>query len=184
MEASGTLQVIAEIAVAFIGFAGIVGALARGQLSPEDPHSWLGFWTMIEFGLAMLLAALLPSLLFHLGTDTPSLWGFSSGVLALYLLVHLTFVTPLFIRARRGVSWPLGIVLLDVATFICLLLAFVSQTLNAFDVGFDTGIGGFLVGLYLLLMVSGLNFALLAYLLLLPEMESPNDRERDAAEPV
>ncbi len=175
MDETGTTHVIAELSVGFIGFAGIVGALARGQLVPEHRHTWLGFWTMIEFGLALLFGSLLPSLLHHLGFTPWPAARISSAVLGAFLIGHLTLVTPLFMRARRGVKWPLGIQLLDGTTFLSLILAAVSQALNALGVPFTTSIGGFLLGLYLLLIVSGLNFALLAYLILLPEPDVPED---------
>jgi hypothetical protein len=181
MEAEGTTQVIAEIAVAFIGFAGIVGALARGQLRPDRRHTWLGFWTMIEFGLAMLLAALLPALLYHLGSESTQIWRISSSVFAVFLMAHLSLVTPRYVRARRGVRWPIGIHVLDIALFILLLMAFVSQILNAMGIAFTTPVGGFLIGLYLLLVLSGFNFALLVYLLLLPELEMSPGHSEDAS---
>ena len=173
MDASDSMHVIAEISVGFIGFAGIVGALARGQLTPEHRHTWLGFWTMIEFGLVMLLASLLPSLLALLGAANPM--RLASALFALFLVGHLALITPRFARARRGVDWPRGILLLDAATFLFLVIAAVSQSANALGLGFATRSGGFLLGLYSLLVVSGLNFALLAYLILLPEADDVDD---------
>jgi hypothetical protein len=172
MEAEGTTQIIAEIAIAFTGFAGIVGAFGRERLKPDHPHAWLGFWTMIEFGLVTLFAALLPSVLYHVGAGSWDVWKLASSAFALFLLAHLAFVTPLFLRARRGIVWPRGLYIIDVSTLVCLLLAFVSQTTNAFGLLFANRVGGFLLGLYLLLLVSGLNFALLVYLILEPEPES------------
>ena len=126
---------------------------------------------MIEFGLVLLLASLLPALLGLLGVKDPM--RTASSFVALFLIVHIGFVSPLFIRARRGTEWPLGIRLLDIATFTGLLVAVVSQSMNALAFGFATPAGGFLLGLYALLVVSGLNFALLAYLMLLPEADVP-----------
>ena len=39
MDAEGTLEVIAEISIAFTGFAGIVGALAGARLRPAQRTS-------------------------------------------------------------------------------------------------------------------------------------------------
>ena len=175
MDPTGTTHVVAEISVAFLGFAGIVGALARGQLTPAHPHTWLGFWTMLEFALALLFASLLPALLNQLGFSAWTSARLASAALGGFLILHLTLVTPLFVRARRGVRWPLSIQLLDLATFASLLIAGLSQTLNALGFAWGSAMGGFLVGLYFLLVVSGLNFALLAYLILLPEPDAPDD---------
>lgn len=168
MDPSNTTHLIAEVAIGFTGFAGIVGALGRDKLSPADPHLWLGFWTMIEFGLATLFAALLPALLHHLGVGDSDAapWRISSGVFTLFLTAHIALVTPLFIRARTGAGWSRGLVALDIATFLCLITAWVTQAANALGWLFASATGGLLLGLYLLLMVSGFNFALLAYLIL------------------
>ena len=175
MNAADTMHLIAEVAIGFTGFAGIVGALGRERLRADDPHLWLGFWTMIEFGLATLLAALLPSVAFHTGL-ADSAGGaarLTSGVFTAWLVAHLVLVTPLFVRARRGANWSRGLVTLDVATFLCLLTAFVSQSANMLGRGFESAEGGLLLGLYMLLMVSGFNFALLVYLMLVsPGSES------------
>ena len=79
MDAEGTLEVIAEIAIAFTGFAGIVGALARERLKPSQPGVWLGFWVMIESSLGVLLAALFPMLPHYLGqTKFPAPYAFTT----------------------------------------------------------------------------------------------------------
>ena len=49
------------------------------------------------------------------------------------------------------------------------MIALVSQLLNALGVGLPQSAGGFLIGLYCLLLVSGLNFAGLMFVLLRPE---------------
>ena len=46
------------------------------------------------------------------------------------------------------------------------MTALVTQWMNALGAGFAAPEGGMLLGLYLLLMVSGFNFALLVYLIL------------------
>ncbi len=80
MEAEGTLQVFAEISIAFVGFAGIVGALAGGRLRPSQPHIWLAFWAMIEGGLGTLFAALFPVLPYYLGLSERQVWASSSSL--------------------------------------------------------------------------------------------------------
>jgi hypothetical protein len=49
------------------------------------------------------------------------------------------------------------------------VIAFLSQLLNALGLGLQQSVGGFLVGLYLLLLLSGLNFVYLIFVLVRPE---------------
>ena len=166
MDTESTLLVIAEIAIAFTGFAGIIGALAGRRLKPDDPSVWLPFWVMIEFGLGTLFAALLPMLPHYLGAADRVTWAVSSGAVAVYLVCHLVIMTPRFIRAQLesvpALSYPI---------LASLVFALVSQLLNALGIGLRQNAGGFLIGLYLLLLTSGLNFAYLMYVLVRDDHE-------------
>ena len=171
MEAEGTLQVIAEISIAFTGFAGIVGALAGAKLRPAHLHVWLPFWLMIEGGLGTLFAALFPMLPYHLGLPDPHVWSASSGFVVILIVCHIAFMSPRFIRASQNPSWvrlpafQIG----QIGARSALVIALVSQLLNALGVGLPQSAGGFLIGLYCLLLVSGLNFTYLMFVLVRPE---------------
>ncbi len=168
MEAEGTLQVVAEISIAFVGFAGIVGALAGGRLKPSQPHVWLPFWAMIEGGLGTLFAALFPVLPYYFGLPKRQVWASSSGLIVILIVCHLVFMSPRFIRAVRGPAW-VRLLGLEIPLQSALLIAFLTQLLNALGIGLQQSVGGFLVGLYFLLLISGLNFAYLIFVLVRPE---------------
>ena len=168
MEAEGTLQVVAEISIAFVGFAGIVGALAGGRLRPSQPHVWLPFWVMIEGGLGTLFAALFPVLPYYLGLSERQVWASSSSLVVILIVCHLLFMSPRFIRAFRDQSW-VRLWALDILVQASLLIALLTQLLNALGIGLQQSVGGFLVGLYFLLLISGLNFAYLIFVLVRPE---------------
>ena len=168
MEAEGTLEVVAEISIAFTGFAGIVGALAGAKLRPAHLHVWLPFWLMIEGGLGTLFAALFPMLPYHLGLPDPHVWSASSGFVVILIVCHIAFMSPRFIRATQNPSY-VRLPALQIAARSALVIALVSQLLNALGVGLPQSAGGFLIGLYCLLLVSGLNFAGLMFVLLRSE---------------
>jgi hypothetical protein len=168
MEAEGTLEVVAEISIAFTGFAGIVGALAGAKLRPAHPHVWLGFWLMIEGGLGTLFAALFPMLPYHLGLPDPHVWSASSGFIVILIVCHIAFMSPRFIRAMKNSSY-VRLPALVIGARSALVIALVSQLLNALGVGLPQSAGGFLIGLYCLLLVLGLSFAHLMSVLLRPE---------------
>ena len=168
MDAQGTLEVIAEISIAFTGFAGIVGALAPGRLKAEHRQIWLPFWAMIEWGLGTLFAALFPMLPHHLGASDPLVWSLSSVFVVLLLVRHGIFSSPQFLRAARDPS-HLHLPGIEVSLRVVFALTLVTQVLNAVGVGLSHSVGGFLVGLYGLIVISALNFAYLMYALLLPE---------------
>jgi hypothetical protein len=168
MEAEGTLAVVAEISIAFTGFAGIVGALAGAKLRPAQLHVWLPFWLMIEGGLGTLFAALFPMLPHYLGLPDRHVWSASSGFVVILIVCHIAFMSPRFIRASRDPTW-VRVPALQIAGRSILLIALVSQLLNALGVGLPQSAGGFLIGLYFLLLMSGLNFTYLVFVLLRPE---------------
>ena len=168
MEAEGTLAVVAEISIAFTGFAGIVGALASGRLRPTHPHVWLPFWAMIEGGLGTLFAALFPVLPYYLGLSERIVWAASSSFIVILIVCHVVFMSPRFIRAMRNSSW-VRMLALEIPLQSALVIALLSQLLNALGIGLQQSVGGFLIGLYFLLLISGLNFAYLIFVLVRPE---------------
>ena len=169
MEVEGALEVIAEISIAFTGFAGIAGALAGGKLRPDQPHVWLRFWAMIEGGLGTLFAALFPLVPHYLGLPDQYVWSASSGLVVILIACHLVFMSPRFVRAFRDASFGRGLPAIDIPLVLVLLITFVTQLLNAVGVGLPQSAGGFLIGLYLLLLMSGLNFAYLMLMLVRPD---------------
>jgi hypothetical protein len=164
LDAESTLESVAEIAVSLAGFAGIVGALAGEKLRPTHPEVWLPFWVMISSSLGVVFAALFPFLPHHLGATDSVAWAASSAVVTVMTACNLAFFTPRILRAQRdGVL--ARILAFDVPLNLSSLLILVSQVLNTLGVGLPRSAGGFLIGLYLLLLLAGLNFVFLLYVL-------------------
>ena len=77
---------------------------------------------------------------------------------------NLAFFLPRILRAARTGTFrriPTIAIPIDLTSFLVLA----TQALNATGVGFAQSVGGFLIGLYLLLLISALNFAFLLYVL-------------------
>jgi len=164
MVAESLLEAIAEIGVSLAGFAGIVGALAGEKLRPADPDVWLPFWVMISGGLTIVFAALFPFLPYHLGAPDRVAWAASSAFVTLLTACNLAFFTPRFLRAQRDGVLARMLAFSVLLHFISFFLL-VSQVLNTLGVGLPQSAGGFLIGLYLLLLISALNFVFLLYVL-------------------
>jgi len=80
MQAAGTLEVIAQIAVAFAGFTGLVGAFrSRGQ---EARSQLLAGRLLIEYSITILAIALLPVILWHLTSNENASWRVASALAA------------------------------------------------------------------------------------------------------
>ena len=172
MDAESTLETIAEVAISITGFAGIVGALAGEKLRPTHPEVWLPFWVMISSGLGILFAALFPFLPYHLGAPDHVSWAASSAFVTVLTVSNLAFFMPPIWRAQRdGVLARM--LAFDVPLNLSSFLVLVSQVLNTLGVGLPQSAGGFLVGLYLLLLITGLNFVFLLYVLGGPRRGSP-----------
>lgn len=98
MDGADYLCTVAEVSVAFVGFASIVLTLRHrsGDLGEIDRVlvSWL-----VERGLSALGFALLPMLLIHFEVSLERLLPIGSGLLSTYLLVTVIRNT-IYIRAN------------------------------------------------------------------------------------
>ncbi len=91
MQGAGTLELIAELAVALLGFSGVVAVLGRrasGEWSAVDSQRFSG---MISQSVTVLAMTLIPLPFYYAGFDSPELWGWASAICAvLSILVTLT----------------------------------------------------------------------------------------------
>jgi hypothetical protein len=156
LEGSEYLYTVAEVSVAFVGFAAIVIAVRprSGDLSEfERQHvTWL-----VERGLAALAFSLLPMLVHYFGAQSRSVLPLSSALLAGYLLSILARNFLIF-RAGTLAKSPLS------ASGFASRLAMVGlmipiQALAALGaLPFDP-LGWYLFGASWLLVLSGILFA-------------------------
>jgi hypothetical protein len=156
MEGSDVLIVIAEVSVAFAGFAGIVAVFRQRDLEEWALLDAARFRFMVEFSLTTILFALLPFVLHHLGASPTVTWSACSALMA--ATVAGLFVIAAF-RLRRVRSQGSGFSpaltrIVQTGT----LLTVVLLVLNALSIGFTAEFGPYLAALAWLLALSGLNF--------------------------
>lgn len=155
MQGADVLLTIAEVAVAFAGFASVVVLFQH-----RDPARWpqavvVRLRTMVEGSLATLFSALLPFVLHHLGLSDKPLWAIASLVLA---LAYLAFAASVWQRSRGLIarrelsrSFSASVGAISVLVFAMLLL-------NAGDIVFQRGFGAYLVGVGWTLVFASLMF--------------------------
>lgn len=164
MDAGSWLETISEIAVSVTGFAGIVGALAGEKVRPANPEVWLPFWAMISSGLSLLLVLLFPFVPHQLGAPDQAIWVVSSALMIVVMLSNLAFFMPRIWRAQRQGSFP-RIRSISIPLDVSGALIVASQFANVLGFTHAHSAGAFLVGLYLLMLISSLNFVFLLYVL-------------------
>lgn len=86
MQAAGTLELIAELAVAFAGFTGLVGAF-RGRHS-DSVFFRAELRLLIEYSLVLMANALLPLFLWHAGLSEEAAWRVASLLSALISILY------------------------------------------------------------------------------------------------
>ncbi len=157
MEWADLLLTIAEVSIAFAGFASIVAVLGRrdgGGWPTEDVDR---FWVMIEYSLGALFFALIPFALFHLGVREPALWKLASALIAVFLLGYAEMVSRRLIRHRLAGTLRSHWLSLGGMYAFCGGLV-VLEGLNAFSTPFDQPFGIYLVGILWLLFGAGFMF--------------------------
>ena len=148
MQQAETFHVLAEVAVAFAGFASIAVLFRRrgdGEWSRRDAVRYRG---MLVNSLSACAFALLPSILGAFGTPSTALWLSCSSLLFGYF------------SWRIAVSFPpfdaLSLVMQIIGAAILLL-----QVANVAGLPFGRGPASYLAGVGLMLMIAGINFFLL-----------------------
>ena len=97
MTGEGTLWVVAEIAIGFAGFTGVVAVFGKQSWGALNRYRFTALWAT---SLSTMLFALLPFLLFYGGLPEADVWRYCSGALALLMIIVNSVELPR--------SWKLG----------------------------------------------------------------------------
>jgi hypothetical protein len=101
LELLGTLEAIAQIAIALTGFTGIVVALGERELGDWTPVDRFLLRALLYWSLGTMFLALLPS-----GLSTvralPEPWRVAHGIFALFHAAVFIW----FFRERSRLAWP------------------------------------------------------------------------------
>jgi hypothetical protein len=97
VDPNEALLTIAEIAIATIGFAGIMSALRPSSSHSADAMHRLRLRLMVEASASVMVFAFLPFVLQGL-VDSESIWIFGSGILA---VTSPLLVGSIYVRQRR-----------------------------------------------------------------------------------
>jgi hypothetical protein len=161
LQSYDVLLTTAELAVALVGFAGIVVAFQRRGSEPWGRTDLARFWQMIVLAAFALVFSLLPLPFISAGRSETTIWATCSALMA--TLVGLEIATFTYVLLRRHqvdphVSAPLSYYML--ATSIA---AFGALLANAFGILFEHSFTGYFLGILYLIGSSVVFFARLVY---------------------
>ena len=102
LEQTETLQTIAEIAIALVGFSGIVAVLGRRSSGRWSLSERIRFRSLLEQSLLVVFLSFLPSLLLR-STSPEAAWRLSNGLCG---VAHVVLLVLGLVR-WRGAGWKL-----------------------------------------------------------------------------
>ena len=150
-----TLMAIAQIAIALIGFSGVVVALGRSGKVGWSEAELLQLRTLVEPSVVVLVGAFIPLVLSLLDMQGVALWRLGNGVLlCLHAIGHSLFMVRsvrsenAVVRSQRIVT---GISFIVYAILIGSVAGLVEYHQFAFLIGLLLGIQVSVVNFYLLL---------------------------------
>lgn len=161
-EPSDVLLTLAQVAVAFAGFASVVAVFQVRWTRDETPFDLFRFWVMLAFSLETLLFALLPFLLHFLGLSASAMWRVSSALLALVVVANAVVIRRLIRRRVPTVVDSLSPAL-SVGAQVTYSITVSAQLANIVGVLGGPGFGFYLLGLLLVLFGAGVNFVRLVW---------------------
>ena len=100
MEPTAVLATIAELAIAFAGFSGIVSALGRREEGAAFPEDRIRLAVLVAASLSTAGFALLPFLLWEVAAPPERVWALSSALYVPYALTALLVGNRFGRRAR------------------------------------------------------------------------------------
>ena len=145
MQQAETFHVLAEVAVAFAGFASIAVLFRRradGQWSRSDALIYRG---MLVNSVSSCAFALLPTILGAFDTPSTALWMSCSGLLFAY--------TAWRVVLSRDSSDAIIVLKRSIAAVVLLL-----QLANLIGLPFGHGPASYLAGVALVLLIAGISF--------------------------
>ena len=155
MQQEDTLLTLAEVSIAFAGFASIAIHFRRratGLWSPEDAFR---FQIMITFSLSALLFSLFPLALGAYSISESAVWAWSSGLLLLAFTAAVGGALPRVAKlVRAGRASPS----LAVISFVLIVGTVILQALNVLSLGFSREPAPYLTGIVLLVVFCCIEF--------------------------
>jgi len=153
-EQTSLLLSLAQLGVAFAGFAAIVVLFGRGDSGRwRDRERANRFHGMVVHSLVAVFFCLLPLLLDAFTSDPSSIWLIASALLGIEIVAHATGVIlmPSTMRIRTRAAMSLGYAVAAV------------QFMNAAGIGFDRAFEAFIVGVVWHVFMSGVLFLMLTW---------------------
>jgi len=86
MQAEGTLELFAELFVAFAGFTGLAGVILRSDAETSELRQELRL--LLEYSLILLVFSILPLVCFHAGLSETMAWRFACAASAGQTLIY------------------------------------------------------------------------------------------------
>lgn len=157
------LLTISEIAIATIGFAGIVSALRPKSSPSADAMNRLRLRLMVEASASVMIFAFLPFILMGF-VDSERIWALGSGVLA---AASPLLVGSIYVRQRRlfGTSLIRETILFDTFVVVMAVLVEIVLIVNCLGMFFESHFAAYLLGVLFPLGVAVAMFirAIFAY---------------------
>lgn len=95
-----SLQVIAEVSIAFAGFSGLIVALRR-NVGPLTEVQKFRLQILLSLAFGSMFLALLPETLQLLGAGSGSIWRIASAAALLFSIVFISFWVLTSMRIRK-----------------------------------------------------------------------------------
>ncbi len=152
MNPNEALLTIAEIAIATIGFAGIMSALRTSSSHSADAMHRLRLRLMVEASASVMVFAFLPFVLLGL-VDSEKIWALGSGILA---ITSPLLVGSIYVRQRRlfGSGIIRETLLFDTFVVAIAVLVEIVLIVNCLGVFFEARFAAYLAGVLFPLSVA------------------------------
>ncbi len=144
MTPNEALLTIAEIAIATIGFAGIMSALRTSAPHSGDAMHRLRLRLMVEASASVMVFAFLPFVLLGL-VDSERIWILGSGILA---ITSPLLVGSIYVRQRRlfGTGLIRETLLFDTFVVVMAVLVEIALIVNFLGAFFASRFAAYLLG--------------------------------------
>ena len=152
MDPNEALLTIAEIAIATIGFAGIMSALRPSSSHSVDAMHRLRLRLMVEASASVMVFAFLPFVLQGL-VDSESIWTFGSGILA---VTSPLLVGSIYVRQQRlfGSGLIRETLLFDTFVMVSAVVVETALIVNCLGIFFESHFSAYLLGVLFPLAVA------------------------------